>query len=80
MLLGYPQGSSWVYLSIIGGIDLDPTNTKAIATLSPSTTLKELRSFVKKVSYLRRFISSLVEILKPLVEQTKKGVTFIWCD
>ena len=80
MLLGYPQGSSWVYLSIIRGIDLDPTTAKAITTLSPSTTLKELKSFVKKVSYLRRFISSLVEILKPLVEQTKKGVTFIWCD
>ena len=33
-----------------------------------------------KVSYLRRFIPGLVEILKPLVEQTKKGIAFVWCD
>ena len=62
------------------GIDLDPTKAKAIALLSPSMTSKELRSFVGKVSYLRRFIMGLAEILKPLVEQTKKGVAFIWCD
>ena len=62
------------------GIDLDPIKAKAIAALSPLTTLKELRSFGGKVSYLRRFIPGLAEILKPLVEQTKKGVAFIWCD
>ena len=60
------------------GIDLDPTKAEAIITLSLPTTLKELRSFVG--SYLRRFILGLAEILKPLMEQTKKGVTFVWCD
>ena len=53
---------------------------KAIAALTPPTTLKELRSFVGKVSYLRRFIPSLDEILKPLVKQTKEGVAFVWCN
>ena len=62
------------------GIDLDPTKVEAITTLSPPTTLQELRSFVRKVSYLRRFIPGLDEILKPLMEQTKKGVAFVWCD
>ena len=56
------------------GIDFDPTKAKAIVALSPPKTLKELRSFVGKVCYLRRFILGLVEILKPLVEQTMKGV------
>ena len=59
---------------------MDPTKAKAIAALSPPTTLKELRSFVGKFSYLRRFIPGLAKILKPLIEQTKKVVTFIWCD
>ena len=54
------------------GIDLDPTKVEAITTLSPPTTLKKLRSFVGNVSYLRRFIPGLVEILKPLMEHTKK--------
>ena len=58
------------------GIDLDHTKVEAITTLSPPITLKELRSFVGNVSYLRRFITSLAEILNPLMEQTKKGVTF----
>ena len=62
------------------GIDLDPTKAKVIATLTPPTTLKELRSFMGIVSFLRRFIPGLAKILEPLVEQTKKGVAFVWCD
>ena len=58
-------------------IDLDPIKANAIATLTPQATLKELRSFVGKVSYLKRFIPELVEILEPLVEQIKKGVAFV---
>lgn len=50
------------------GIDLDPTKAKVIATLTPLTTLKELGSFVWKVSYLRRFILGIATILKLLVE------------
>ena len=59
---------------------MDPTKVETITALSLPITLKELRSFVGKVSYLRRFIPGLAEILKPLMEQKKKGVTFIWCD
>ena len=73
-------GKFLVFLVHHRGIELEPTKAKAIAALSPPTTLKELRSFMGKVSYLRRFILSLAEILKPLVEQTKKGVAFRWCD
>ena len=54
------------------GIDLYPTKAMAIATLTLPMTLKELRSFVGKVSYLRKFIPRLAKILKPLVEQTKR--------
>ena len=77
---GVSSGKFLGFLVHHRGIDLEPTKAKAIAALSPSTTLKELRSFMGKVSYLRRFILSLAEILKPLVEQTKKGVAFRWCD
>ena len=48
-------------------IDLDPTKAKAIATLTPPATLKELGSFMGKVSYLKRFKLESTEILKPLV-------------
>ena len=62
------------------GMDLDSTKAKAITALTPPATLKERRSFMGKVSYLKRFILGLTKILKPLVEQTKKGVAFVWCD
>ena len=75
---GVSSGKFLGFLILHKGIDLDPTKVAAITTLSPPTTLKELRSFVG--SYLRRFILGLAEILKPLMEQTKKGVTFVWCD
>ena len=61
-------------------INLNLTKAKAIATLTELATLKELRSFMGKMSYLRRFIPWLAEILKPLVEQNKKGIAFVWCD
>ena len=77
---GVFSGKFLGFLILHKGIDLDPTKAEAITTFSPPTTLKELRSFVGKVSYLRRFILGLAEILKPLMEQTKKGVTFVWCD
>ena len=77
---GVSSGKFLGFLILHKGIDLDPTKATAITTLSPPTTLKELRSFVGKVSYLQRFILGLAKILKPLMEQTKKGVTFVWCD
>ena len=58
-------------------IDLDPTKVVAITTLSPPTTLKKLRSFVGKVSYLKRFVLGLAMILKPLTKKKKKGIAFV---
>ena len=77
---GISSGKFLGFLIHHRGIDLDLTKAEVITTLSPSTTLKELSSFVGKVSYLRRFIPGLAKILKPLMEHTRKGVTFIWCD
>ena len=34
------------------GIDVDPTKVTAIATMKPPTTVKELKSFLGKVSYI----------------------------
>ena len=49
-------------------IDLEPTRAEAITILSLLTTLKEWRSFVGKLSYLRSFIPGLAEISTPLME------------
>ena len=38
------------------GIDVDPAKAMAIVTMKPSATVKELKSFLGKVSYIQRFI------------------------
>uniref|UniRef100_A0A2N9HCQ8 Integrase catalytic domain-containing protein n=1 Tax=Fagus sylvatica TaxID=28930 RepID=A0A2N9HCQ8_FAGSY len=44
------------------GIDVDPARASAIATMKPPTTHKELKSFLGKLSYIRRFIPGLAAV------------------
>uniref|UniRef100_A0A2N9HV07 RNA-directed DNA polymerase n=1 Tax=Fagus sylvatica TaxID=28930 RepID=A0A2N9HV07_FAGSY len=44
------------------GIDVDPARSSAIATMKPPTTHKELKSFLGKLSYIRRFIPGLAAV------------------
>ncbi|EXC28861.1 Retrovirus-related Pol polyprotein from transposon 17.6 [Morus notabilis] len=60
------------------GIDVDPAKVRGITATAPLTTIKELKSFLGKLSYIRRFISGLaaqVAIFKPLL---KKDAAFKW--
>ena len=41
------------------GIDVDLVKATTIATMRPPVTVKELKSFLGKVSYIRRFIPGL---------------------
>jgi len=41
------------------GIDVDPAKVATIATMKPPATVKELKSFLRKVSYIKRFIPGL---------------------
>ena len=44
------------------GIDVDLAKETAIATMKPAAIVKELKSFLGKVSYIRRFIPGLASI------------------
>ena len=55
------------------GIDVDLAKAVAVATMNPPTTVKELKSFMGKVSYIRRFISSLALITSAFMKLLKKG-------
>uniref|UniRef100_A0A2N9IMP1 Integrase catalytic domain-containing protein n=1 Tax=Fagus sylvatica TaxID=28930 RepID=A0A2N9IMP1_FAGSY len=48
------------------GIDVDPARASAIATMKPPTTHKELKSFLGKLSYIRRFIPGLAAELQAI--------------
>lgn len=42
------------------------------------TTCKQLKIFITRVSYVRRFIPALVELLEPFRKLLKKIASFQW--
>ena len=56
---GVSSGKFLGFLVHNRGIDVDPTKATAIATIRPLAMVKELKSFLGKVSYIRRFIPRL---------------------
>ena len=49
---GVSSGKFLGFLVHSKGIGVDPTKAMAIATMKPPTTVKELKSFLGKVSYI----------------------------
>ena len=60
------------------GIDVDPKRASAIATMKPPTTHKELKSFLRKLSYIRRFIPGLAVVTSTFSPLLKKRAPFHW--
>ena len=57
-------------------INVDPAKATTIITIKPPATLKELKSFLGKVTYIRRFIPGLASIILAFVKLLKKGQSF----
>lgn len=55
------------------GIDVDLAKAVVIGTMKPLTTVKELKSFLGKVSYIRRLILGLALITLAFMKLLKKG-------
>uniref|UniRef100_A0A2N9FYK3 RNase H type-1 domain-containing protein n=1 Tax=Fagus sylvatica TaxID=28930 RepID=A0A2N9FYK3_FAGSY len=60
------------------GIDVDPAKASAIATMKAPTSHKELKSFLGRLSYIRRFIPGLAAETAIFMPLMKKGVPFVW--
>ena len=60
------------------GIDVDPAKAMAIVTMKPSATMKELKSFLGRVSYIQRFIPGLALITLAFARLLKNGQSFEW--
>ena len=60
------------------GIDVDPSKAQAIAAMKPPTTIKELKSFLNKLSYIKRFILSLAALTAAFTPLLKKGRPCRW--
>ena len=55
------------------GITVDPAKAIAIATMKRPTTVRELKSFLGRVSYIRRFVPRLASVTSGLSKLLKKG-------
>ena len=60
------------------GISVDPAKATAIATMKRLTTVRELKSFLGRVSYIRRFVPGLASVTTGLSKLLKKGTEFTW--
>ena len=59
-------------------IDVDLAKATTIATMKLPTIVKELKSFLGKVSYIQRFILGLASITSVFAKLLKKGQSFKW--
>ncbi|CAL9021475.1 unnamed protein product, partial [Prunus brigantina] len=55
------------------GIDVDSEKIKAICSLAPPKNPKELKSFMGRLSYIRRFIPGLAAMMSVFTPLLKKG-------
>ena len=57
---------------------LDPTKATTISIMKRHTTVKELKSFLERVSYIRKFTPRPALVIGGLSVLLKKGNVFIW--
>ena len=60
------------------GISVDPTKATAIATMKRPTTIKELKSFLGRVSNIRKLMPGLASVTSNLFKLLKKETEFTW--
>ena len=60
------------------GMDVDSAKATAIATIRSLAMVKELKSFLGKVSYIQRFILELASITFVFTKLLRKGQSFEW--
>jgi hypothetical protein len=60
------------------GIDVDPAKASAIVTMKALASNKELKSFMGRLSYIRRFILGLAAVTSVFTPLMKKRAPFVW--
>ena len=75
-VFGVSVGKFLGFLIHHSGISVDPTKAVAIATMKRPTTVRELKSFLGKDSYIRRFVPRLNSVISGLSKLLKKEAEF----
>ena len=59
-------------------ISVDPAKATTIVIMKRPTTMRELKSFLGRFSYIRRFVPRLALVTTGLSKLLKKGIEFTW--
>ena len=62
------------------GIMIDLERIETIAKIPFPATKKSMQSFMGKINFVRRFVPSFSEIMRPLQNMIKKDISFSWGD
>ncbi|XP_077252401.1 uncharacterized protein LOC143891751 [Tasmannia lanceolata] len=77
-VFGVTSGKLLGFLVSRRGIEVDPQKIKAIQEMAPPKTEKQIRGFLGKVQYLRRFIAQLTTTCEPIFKLLKKNAPKKW--
>lgn len=77
-LFGLEEGKLLGHIISKDGIRIDPERIQAILQIPHPRNIKELQAFIGKINFLRRFISSLAELLRVLTNMLKKDSSIDW--
>jgi hypothetical protein len=68
------------YIVSTTGLKMSPHKVKEVLEWKEPTTIKGMQSFLGFANFYRRFIKDYSKIAAPLMELTKKDVTYKWND
>jgi hypothetical protein len=60
------------------GMIIDPERTQVIAKLPPPTSKKPMQSFLGQINFVRIFVPSFSEMVRPLQNLIKKDTQYHW--
>lgn len=62
------------------GVSTDPEKVSAVKSWPPPTNVSELRVFLGKIGYYRKFIPDFATVASPLFLLEEKGRNFVWSN
>ena len=77
-LFGLEEGKLLGHIISKDGIRIDPARIEAILQIPHPRNVKELQDFLGKINFLRRFISSLAELIRFLNNMLRKDSSIKW--
>jgi hypothetical protein len=72
------QGKLLGFIVSSEGMIIDPEKTQFILKLPPPSSKKSMQSFLGRINFVRRFIPSFSEMVRPLQNLIKKDVQYHW--